>query len=187
MKKRDIPRIIFISLVALMLAMQLLVNINPRNFINSQFYQRYPERTVYVQELAVMDILLHNFTLNEDESITTTDSESWIALFYGQTEIYRDNLSNVNFKYSVPLVAYSNYKDIKMDVDTISPNQIATQIIKDSGIKHHSYMDYIYSLRTTTPVLQKEYTGELEDETIDMYRAIQYDLIFGRKYCLESD
>ncbi len=102
-------------------------------------------------------------------------------------EIYRDNLSDVNLKYSVPLVAYSNYKDIKMDVDTISPNQIATQIIKDSGIKHHSYMDYIYSLRKTTPVLQKEYTGELEDETIEMYRAIQYDFIFGQKYCLDDE
>lgn len=101
-------------------------------------------------------------------------------------EMYDNYLSDVHFKYTVPIIAFSNYGDIDIGEDFISPNQIATQIIKDTGISHSRYFDFVYDLRKTYPVLQKEWTGNLDNVLeIEEYNYIQYDLLFGKRYLLE--
>ena len=90
-------------------------------------------------------------------------------------------------KYSTSFVMYSNYKQLSIEVDTITPNQIAAQMIEDSGIIHSSYYDYIYSLRETYPVLHKEFI-DLENNTeLEDYLFLQYDILFGKKYLYQKD
>ena len=97
-------------------------------------------------------------------------------------------LDDILFSYSVPFIAFSNFKKIVVEEKYISPNQIATQLIKDSGISHSIYFDYIYSLRKDYPVLQKAWIGEIMDsEEIELYKDIQYDLLFGKRYLLGSE
>lgn len=94
-------------------------------------------------------------------------------------------LKDVNNKYSTPLVAYSNFKDININSQYITPNQIAPQVIKDAGISYSSYFDYIYNLRKKYPVIHKESGVNMDDEMIKKYELLQYDLLFGDKYLLD--
>lgn len=95
---------------------------------------------------------------------------------------YLDDAYN---KYKTSLVMYSNYKDISVkDVDYITPNQIAAQIMVDSGIEHSGYFDYIYDMRKTLPVVHREFT-KMDDSALDIYKFIQYDILFGKKYLAE--
>lgn len=89
-------------------------------------------------------------------------------------------------KYTTAIIAYSNYKDIEIGCEYITPNQIAPQVLRDAGIEYSSYFDYIYSLREDYPVIQKEFGINPEDEAIKTYELIQYDLLFGDEYLLES-
>jgi phosphoglycerol transferase MdoB-like AlkP superfamily enzyme len=89
-------------------------------------------------------------------------------------------------KYSTPLVAYSNYKDIEIGEDYITPNQLAPQILKDAEIDYSDYFDFIYSLREAYPVIQKEFGVPAEDEEIKKYELVQYDVLFGKGYLLEG-
>lgn len=92
---------------------------------------------------------------------------------------YIDDLEN---KYRTTLVMYSNYKNISMGVPDITPNQIATQILMDAVIDYHSYFDYIYSLREKYPVIHQEFTDVINNEDMDIYKFIQYDILFGERY-----
>ncbi len=89
-------------------------------------------------------------------------------------------------KYSTPIIAYSNYKDIETGQEYMTPNQIAPQILRDAEIDYSSYFDYIYSLREKYPVIQKEFGIDPQQEEIKTYELIQYDLLFGEKYLLEA-
>ncbi|MDO4300463.1 MAG: LTA synthase family protein [Clostridia bacterium] len=89
-------------------------------------------------------------------------------------------------KYSTPLVAYSNYKNIEIGQEYITPNQLAPQILRDAEISYSSYFDFIYSLREKYPVIQKEFGIDPNDELIKKYQEVQYDLLFGKKYLLSD-
>ena len=90
-------------------------------------------------------------------------------------------------KYGTPLIAYSNYKDIEIECEYFTPNQLAPQILRDAQITYNSYFDYIYSLRAKYPVIQKEFDVTADDELIKKYQLIQYDVLFGKKYLLGYD
>lgn len=85
-------------------------------------------------------------------------------------------------KYSTPLIVYSNYKNISIGKEYITPNQLAPQILRDSGIKYSSYFDFIYSLREKYPVIQKEFISDKDEDMINKYREVQYDILFGKQY-----
>ena len=87
-------------------------------------------------------------------------------------------------QYSTPIVAYSNYKDIDIGCEYISPNQLAPQIILDAGIEHSSYYDYIYSLRDDYPVITKAFVTDTSG--LDIYELIQYDIMYGKKWFYEE-
>lgn len=90
-------------------------------------------------------------------------------------------------KYSTPLIAYSNYKDIEIGQEYITPNQIAPQILRDAEIEYSSYFDFIYSLREKYPVIQKEFGIDQNDELIKKYEEVQYDVLFGNQYLIEGE
>lgn len=101
--------------------------------------------------------------------------------------MFNNYLGDAKFKYTVPMIAFSNYTDVEVGCEDISPNQISTQIIKDTGIEHSTYFDYVYSLRKDYPVLQGEWIGDVSDNVeIQRYSYIQYDLLFGKRYLLEK-
>lgn len=96
-------------------------------------------------------------------------------------------INDVYNKYTTPLIAYSNYKDITIDEEYITPNQIAPQILRDAEIDYSSYFDFIYSLREKYPVIQKEFGIDQNDEMIKKYEEVQYDLLFGEQYLIEGE
>lgn len=84
-------------------------------------------------------------------------------------------------KYGTVLAAYGNYKNIELP-EYITPNQLAAQIVIDSEIEHSSYYDYIYSLRNQYPIIQKEFINLDSNPELDIYRMIQYDIMFGNQW-----
>jgi hypothetical protein len=68
----------------------------------------------------------------------------------------------------------------------ITPNQLAAQLMRDSGINHSSYYDYIYSLREKYPVIHSEFCTVKGNPDMDMYRMIQYDIMFGNHWFYEE-
>lgn len=95
-------------------------------------------------------------------------------------------LNNIYDKYSTPLVVYSNFKDIDIVSEYMTPNQIAPQILMDAGISYSSYFDYMYNLRSKYPIVHKEFSIDMNDEMIKKYKLLQYDLLFGSKYILDK-
>lgn len=89
-------------------------------------------------------------------------------------------------RYSTPFITFSNYKDINLGSDYITPNQIAIQALVDSGINYNKYFDYIYKIREKYPIMKSEFIENKNDEAIEIYKLIQYDLIFGEKYLWEN-
>ena len=85
-------------------------------------------------------------------------------------------------KYMTGFAMYSNYKEIHVDPEYITPNQIAVQILHDSGITHSSYFDYLYALREQYPVVHKEFINVDGNPDLDLYRFIQYDIMFGKRW-----
>ena len=140
--------------------------------------QNYAE-SVYELDLAFED--LYDYVMNRDKPT--------IVYMWGDhmppLNMNRDYLSDLGYKYTVPLMGFSNFENISIEQELISPNQISTQIIKDSGIEHNKYFDYVYSLRNTYPVIQSEWLLDLDDATAEIYNSIQYDLLFGKRYLLK--
>lgn len=95
---------------------------------------------------------------------------------------YINDLQN---KYKTSLVMYSNYKNISVGTEYITPNQLAVQIVTDAEINHHSYFDYLLDLRTSYPVVQQELTDVIGNRDLDIYRFIQYDILFGDRYLVK--
>jgi phosphoglycerol transferase MdoB-like AlkP superfamily enzyme len=96
-----------------------------------------------------------------------------------------DYLNNAYQKYGTCLAAYSNFMEIEMP-EYITPNQLAAQLMRDSGINHSSYYDYIYSLREKYPVIHSEFCTVKGNPDMDMYRMIQYDIMFGNHWFYEE-
>ena len=143
--------------------------------------QNYAQ-TVYELDIAVKDLYEYVMQRNKPTLVYIWgDHLPSLSMFVPK-------LDDILFSYSVPFIAFSNFKKIVVEEKYISPNQIATQLIKDSGISHSIYFDYIYSLRKDYPVLQKAWIGEIMDsEEIELYKDIQYDLLFGKRYLLGSE
>lgn len=143
------------------------------------------EAEVYAEGLYDAD----NFIASIIETVENTDRPT-IVYVWGDHLPALSFLDKLGFlrdkynKYSTPLVAYSNYKEINVDSEYISPNQIATQVLRDSGIEYNSYFDYIYSLRDKYPIVHKEFDIDTNDELIKNYELIQFDLLFGEKYII---
>lgn len=121
--------------------------------------------------------------------VDSTDTPT-IVYFFGDHlpkltafETYGFVLDSYN-KYSTPIVAYSNYKDITIDTERISPNQLAPQVLKDAGINYSSYYDYIYSLREDYPVITKAFVTD--NSGLEIYEIIQYDIMYGKKWFYEE-
>ncbi|MCM1082025.1 MAG: LTA synthase family protein [Clostridium sp.] len=95
-------------------------------------------------------------------------------------------LNDVYNKYTTRYLAYSNYKNIATEVEYITPNQIAAQVMIDSDVKHPAYFDYIFSLRNTMPVLHKEFI-DMNSTDLETYKFIQYDIMFGDRYLYNCD
>lgn len=89
-------------------------------------------------------------------------------------------------KYSTVLSAFSNFREIDMP-ESITPNQLAAQLMVDSGIEYSGYYDYIYSLRTEFPVLHLEQQNAEQMSKLDTYRMIQYDIMFGNHWFFEEE
>lgn len=101
---------------------------------------------------------------------------------YLKSSGYVSDLSN---KYTTSFVRYSNYKKLDKIADRITPNQIAAFIMHDSEICHSGYFDYIYSLQKEYPVIHKEFV-DITASDFDIYKYIQYDLMFGNKDFMEE-
>lgn len=87
--------------------------------------------------------------------------------------------------YELPYVAWSSYKDLPKIDTPITPNQLAIEILRDSGIKYPSYFNSLLELRKTHPYLSSYLDSKEElanDKTVQDYYMIQYDIMFGKQY-----
>ena len=64
----------------------------------------------------------------------------------------------------------------------MTPNQLAAQLMVDSGICHSSYYDYIYSLRNNYPIIHSELLNDEQLFDLETYHLIQYDIMFGNQW-----
>jgi phosphoglycerol transferase MdoB-like AlkP superfamily enzyme len=87
--------------------------------------------------------------------------------------------------YEVPYVAWSSYKELPRLDAPISPNQLALEILKDSGINYPSYFNSLLEVRDEHPYLSgylDSKTAFANDRAIQDYYLVQYDLMFGKQY-----
>ena len=87
--------------------------------------------------------------------------------------------------YEMPYVAWSSYKELPKLDTPITPNQLAIEILKDSGIKYPSYFNSLLELRTTHPYLSSyldSKAGLVNDKAVQDYYMMQYDIMFGNQY-----
>ena len=140
------------------------------------------ELSVYAQTLSSDDRMIGEIIDYMNKTDRPTILYVWgdhlPALGYFASSGY---INEINDKYRTPIIMYSNYKDIEPDAKLVTPNQLAAQAIRDSGIEHDSYFDYIYSLREDHPVIQREFMNG-DDDRINKYKMLQYDQLFGENY-----
>ena len=87
--------------------------------------------------------------------------------------------------YEVPYVAWSSYKELPKLDTPISPNQLALEILKDSGIKYPPYFNILLELREKYPYLSSylsSKTALANDRAVQDYYMVQYDIMFGQRY-----
>lgn len=87
--------------------------------------------------------------------------------------------------YELPYVAWSSYKELPKLDTPITPNQLAIEILKDSGIKYPSYFNSLLELRTNHPYLSSyldSKVGLSNDKAVQDYYMMQYDIMFGKQY-----
>lgn len=92
-------------------------------------------------------------------------------------------LKDINF-YKTPVAVWSNYTEVKPFDTNISPAQLAFDVLKNSNIKYPTYFNILHKLRENNPYLHANFkeSVNLNDEAINEYRLIQYDLLFGEQY-----
>lgn len=95
-----------------------------------------------------------------------------------------DNIQTDIRLYETPLAIWANYKATEDFVTPVSPAHIASAVLNDSQVDWPEYFNILDELREMFPVLQSHVTEKecLEDELLQLYRMIQYDLLFGKQY-----
>lgn len=164
---------------------------------------KYPNTTIIAQSSEMTEKELHEITQAAtsyqetdkmfEQLVDYIQSSSHPTLLY----IFGDHLppfpifNKISYtqdrynKYGTTLSAYSNYKEIEMP-EYITPNQLAAQIMVDSQIEYSSYYDYIYSLRDTYPIMHTEFINVNQSDDLNVYRLIQYDLMFGNQWFFDQ-
>ena len=102
----------------------------------------------------------------------------------GFTDGSTDPRSDKKF-YELPYVAWSSYKELPKLDTPITPNQLAIEILKDSGIKYPSYFNSLLELRKSHPYLSSyldSKVGLANDKAVQDYYMMQYDIMFGNQY-----
>ncbi len=91
--------------------------------------------------------------------------------------------------YSTPYASWSNFKDMRAFETPFSPSHIAYEILRDSGVDYPGYFNVLKGLEKEHMILQKEISGQvdLSSQYIKDYRLIEYDLILGKQYLLNTD
>jgi tetratricopeptide (TPR) repeat protein len=87
--------------------------------------------------------------------------------------------------YETPILTWSNYKVMNKYPEPISPNQLALEILMDSGIKYPDYFNYLLKLREKYPYLNNNIVNKnnlMKDDLINNYYLIEYDIMFGNQY-----
>ncbi|PYG87184.1 phosphoglycerol transferase MdoB-like AlkP superfamily enzyme [Ruminiclostridium sufflavum DSM 19573] len=86
--------------------------------------------------------------------------------------------------YTTPLVTWSNYTETRSFSKIISPSHISYEVLKDAGVKYPNYFNILTQLEAEYPVMHLKGTDLVnpDDELIQDYQLIQYDLLFGKKY-----
>lgn len=147
-----------------------------------------------VRELSKYGQAVYNFDAQMGRLIDYFETTQKPALIY----IYGDHLppllinsedgylENDYLKYSTPLYAYSNYCDTSIQEEYLSLSQVAPEILQKSGIPYRAYYDYIYQLRKEYPVTHKNITENTDNENLQTYRKIQWDLLRGQRYLLKQ-
>lgn len=91
--------------------------------------------------------------------------------------------------YETPLITWSNFKEMNKFPDPISPNQLAVEILMDSGISYPDYFNYLLKLRGKYPYLNNNIVNKnnlMKDELIDNYYLLEYDIMFGNQYLTKA-
>lgn len=144
-------------------------------------------------EISIYGQAIYNFDKQMGRLIEYLEQNDQEALLY----IFGDHLPSATLnnvdgylndiweKYNTPLFAYSTFNDTSIKQDFLSMNQIAPEILRKSGIEYSPYYDFIYQLRDEYPVLHKELGVDLQDENINLYHRIYWDLLFGERYLLQ--
>lgn len=99
-------------------------------------------------------------------------------------EIYSEcnYLQETSQKFSVPLIVYSNFSDVKYE-SQFSLSQLAPVILKEANISHRSYFDFLYQFSLENPVIHKQFPIDYTEEML-LYEKIQYDSLFGENYLI---
>lgn len=86
--------------------------------------------------------------------------------------------------YETPLAAWANYKAMDDFNTPISPAHIAFEVLKDSQVNSPNYFNILDELRKVFPVLQNNVNEKesVAGDLIQVYKLIQYDLLFGKQY-----
>ena len=148
-----------------------------------------------LKELSCYAQTVYNFDKEIERLFEYCDNsdEPYLIYIYGDhlpTLAYNDGkdyMANMEYKYSTPLFAYSNYCDTSVDKERISLSQTATEIIKNSGIPHRPYFDFIASLKDKYPITHKEFIQNDNSEEMSLYARITWDLTRGERYLLKDD
>jgi phosphoglycerol transferase MdoB-like AlkP superfamily enzyme len=113
---------------------------------------------------------------------------------------YNDENPDVNkYKYSeTPLLIYSNFKTKQERYDFISPFYLAPIIYELSGLEKPSFFSLLDQLRERMgiPALKGDiiigndrkfitYPGKDQNQILEDYRLLQYDLLMGKQYSLD--
>lgn len=162
--------------------------------------EKYPETEVKLQAPGISDKNREELEQQAQSYLNTNNMIEKIIDYMNHADrptllyVFGDHLPPINAlgllgytrdpykKYTTGFAMYSNYKEIRVEPEYITPNQIATQILYDSGIPHSSYFDYLYALRDQYPVIHKEFINVDDNPDLDLYRFIQYDIMFGKKW-----
>jgi phosphoglycerol transferase MdoB-like AlkP superfamily enzyme len=91
--------------------------------------------------------------------------------------------SKIRF-YRTPYASWSNYKEMKPFHSPVSPTHITYEILQDSRVKYPPYFEILNQVGKKFPYLHKQLSGkkDIQNELLNDYKLIQYDLLFGEQY-----
>lgn len=86
--------------------------------------------------------------------------------------------------YTTPFVTWSNYTELRSFSKIISPSHISYEILKDAGVNYPNYFNILNQLENIYPIMHQKGTDLVnpDDELVQDYQLIQYDLLFGKQY-----